>query len=86
MDKEIKTSKRRGRPPALNTAPITLQVRLECGLIGIKELAKLAGVSEGKVRLDAKAGKVKLVKHGFLTKVRGPDAKAYMGYVASDAA
>jgi hypothetical protein len=83
MAEEQKDSKRRGRPPVLNKVPITLEDRLNYGSVDLRTLSKLCGYSEGKIRLDEKAGLLSFVKVGGCTRVLGPVARKYMGYVAA---
>lgn len=86
MSDEVAVKKRRGRPPLPPKDTITLEDRLNYGSLNIRELAKLAGVSEGKIRLDEKAGLLSFVKKGELTRILGPVARRYIGYQVSDAA
>ncbi len=57
---------------------ITLADRLEHGLLTLGEVAELASVSRRKVEEDAAAGRLAVTKIGRSTRVRGPNARAYL--------
>lgn len=80
MTTEKKPGKRRGRPPVIDRTPISMEDRFSFGMFSITEIAQFGNISEGKVRNDARAGKIELFKFGNLTKAHGPSVKKYFGY------
>jgi hypothetical protein len=67
-----------GEKPMADKVEITLADRLEHGLVTLPEVAGLAGVSVRKINYDVAAGLLPVEKLGRSTRVKGPNARAYL--------